>query len=116
VNGAIAQLSNSEKTQEIPMLWNKDWEKTHIKADPFSLESLIAWVEKQPADTSYNWDSCEDCLVGQYVRAVTGSDSPSGEVIYRELFPDLDTYFAVCAEAPWTFGAALDRARRIAKR
>jgi hypothetical protein len=92
------------------MLFDPKWE-VEVKVDPFSLEGLVAWLEKQPAPTEYDWDSCEECLVGKYVSAITGSDTPSGEVIYRELFPDLDTYFAVAAKAPFTFGAALERAR-----
>jgi len=101
------------------MLYNKDWEKTHIKADPFSLESLIAWAEKQPTDKEYDfW--CNECYLGQYFEdhgfkinmigtgTVTFSDSTCRE---------LPRHFNRIAQTtPHTFGAALERARKIAER
>jgi hypothetical protein len=94
------------------MLYNKDWEKTHIKADPFSLESLIAWLEKQPASTEYDWDDCAVCLVGKYITAITGDENPSGVTIYAKMFSSLEEYSDVASVRPWTFGAALGRARK----
>ena len=35
------------------MLYDPKWEKPEVKADPFSLDALIAWLEKQPANGTY---------------------------------------------------------------
>jgi len=97
------------------MLYNKDWEKTHIKADPFSLESLIAWAEKQPADKEYDfW--CNECYLGQYFEdhgfQVTmigiGTVTFKGHQT-RQLPPGFND---IAQRTPHTFGAALDRARK----
>ncbi|MBR0868900.1 hypothetical protein JQ633_00910 [Bradyrhizobium tropiciagri] len=85
---------------------------TETKADPFTLESLIAWLETQPSNTEYDWINCDACLCGQYVRAITGNDFPSGVTIYAHMFADHVEYGDVASERPWTFGAALDRARK----
>lgn len=36
------------------------------KADPFSLDSLIAWLEKQPRRREYQWFDCRDCVMHHY--------------------------------------------------
>ena len=89
------------------MLYNKNWEKTHIKADPFSLENLIAWLEKQPAQKEYDYLNCEGyCLIGQYLTA-------HGKHWSRDydLLGDSCLRVDVAGTAPYTFGAALNRAR-----
>jgi hypothetical protein len=85
------------------MLFEPKWE---VKADPFSLESLIAWLEKMPAEKEYNWASA-NCLLCQYL-AEKGRN-PMRE--YR-LF-NLDLRCDVAQARPWTFGAALERARKL---
>ena len=84
------------------------------KPDVFSLEGLIAWLEKQPADQKYVWFSFSgNCnggrLIHQYLRA-------------NDRHPTYDyDQFAKCAggrradtevamRSPHTFGAALERA------
>lgn len=91
------------------MLYDKRWDKK-VKADLFTLEGLIAWAATQPADREYDWKDCAHCFVGEYVKAVTGNDRPSEEIIFGSLFPSIDIYFDVAGERPWTFGAALERA------
>ena len=83
--------------------------KTENKADVFSLESLIAWLEKQPADGEYCYhDLNGHCLICQYLT--------SHGVDFHEygLFMDSEARTEIAAERPWTFGAALTRARAIA--
>jgi hypothetical protein len=47
------------------MLYDKRWEKPEVKADPLTLESLIAWLEKQPSHKKYDFHNCEGkCLYG----------------------------------------------------
>ena len=100
------------------MLYNKDWDKTHIKADPFSLESLIAWLEKQPTQGQYSyWDNC-GCMFHRYLTAMGLDVATVGGYSYTlrsapKMFLPLGTTFEdVAAETPHTFAAALDRARK----
>jgi len=83
------------------------------KADPLTLESLIAWLEKQPTDLSYVWADCNGgCLIGLYgiahgiswktmIKSDIGNTSP-----YDRL-----TRGGVAYKYPRTFGGALERAR-----
>jgi hypothetical protein len=89
--------------------------KKIVKPDVFSLESLIAWLEKQPAETNYGWGRMGDCLLHQYLIAhgqdwrkdyhklrVTICDGPrNGAKVF------------IALHEPHTFGAALARARKV---
>jgi hypothetical protein len=96
------------------MLYDKRWEKPEVKADPFSLESLIAWLERQPADGRYDWANCNGrCLVGLYVAA--------HGIPWKTLFDVKEDGYDILVgpdrniaiDEPWTFGAALERARKV---
>ena len=50
------------------MLYDPKWEG-EVKADPFKIESLVAWLEKQPADEQYCYLSNGECLLAQYFTA-----------------------------------------------
>lgn len=95
------------------MLYDPKWEqKTETKADPFSLQSLIAWLEKQPAAGEYNFLNCSGgCLYGLYMQS-HGFLQES----YLKQAKDfrLLVFEYVAMPEPWTFGAALERARKIA--
>lgn len=85
------------------MLYDKRWEKT----DPLSLDSLIAWLEKQPPQTEYDYlDRC-NCLLGQYLGRPVHLDE---EIAITN--DDMD----ILQGYPRTFGAALKRARSAAGR
>jgi len=96
------------------MLYDPKWEKP--KADVFSLEGLIAWLEKQPADEVYDWYDIDGCVLCQYLQGAGGYAEPAA-------YPGLTLstiknwgqqgYFEICGTAPFTFGAALVRARSI---
>jgi len=101
------------------MLYDPKWE-VEVKADPLTLDSLIAWLERMPAGDSYDYENClGQCLYGLYMAShgvkwkdSGGSDGGGKErgkfcaLVYRE----------VASQTPWTFGAALDRAREAAVR
>jgi hypothetical protein len=84
--------------------------EAQTKADPFTLDSLIAWLEKQPAETEYNFWNLSECLLCQYLRDVglphscydaasaLGGDDVGGQIAFHK---------------PWTFGGALERARAL---
>ena len=98
------------------MLYDPKWE-VGTKADPLTLESLIAWLEKQPASRAYNYDDCNGkCLYGLYMATHGFNWEKSGACgahcapVERRQFCSL-VYGTVAAAVPWTFGAALERAR-----
>jgi len=100
------------------MLYNKDWDKTHIKPDVFSLESLIAWLEKQPARKSYDFFCPGECLLGQWTRSIdpaaTAADVDNNAYYYKVngTVVDLRQHQDIAMTGNWSFGAALDRARK----
>lgn len=97
------------------MLYDKRWDKTEVKADPFSLEAFIGWLEKQPANKTYEFMNCQGaCLLGQYMASVgePWSDGKYVEIAHSMCrgYKGFDFYIGVTR--PHTFGAALDRARK----
>lgn len=96
------------------MLYDPKWQ---TKTDPFTLESFISWLETMPAHEAYDYMNCEgECLFGQYVVANGLSwESVKEAQIYtlrntaRQFKKFL--YEKVAGPAPWTFGAALKRAK-----
>lgn len=87
------------------MLWDPKWEK-QTKADPKSLQSFIAWLETKNPDESYSYMNCRGaCLVGQYMahHGVVWSSAGFDEFA--------DPFNNIAASGPYTFGAALERAR-----
>ena len=101
------------------MLFDPKWE---VKADPFSLESLIAWLEKMPADGTYNYISNGNCLLAQYLRSsghrrvsvdgysyyIEGTKQRISPTFRDIAMPEISWCF-------WrsTYGAALERARKL---
>jgi len=92
------------------MLWDRKWDKPPVE----SLAGLIAWLEQQPVDGEYQWYSAVDCLVCRYLRAVTGEPWPHQKWAYSAIFDSPHDYNEVAATRPWTYGAALERARAVA--
>jgi hypothetical protein len=116
------------------MLYDPKWE---VKTDPFTLDSLIAWLEKQPADGTYCYDSNGCCILAQYFTAMGFKNVAIGSVkFYHGLLPraplpraneEFPVEFNDIAQSAtrtfpfkkWgmnrhTFGAALARARHLA--
>lgn len=97
-----------------------------VRLDPFSLESLIAWLEKQDGDAEYCWFGDGQCLFKQYGLAMGLGDAiirslPEGfassaynavtagsEARYE--YPTCEP-FNIALQLPHTFSAALSRAR-----
>lgn len=85
------------------------------EADPFSLESLIAWLEKQPADKEYDYYDCDGaCLYGQYGAAIRLARPMDAwdRVCDSDCLNNRNHAGDIAARTPWTFGAALTRAKR----
>lgn len=99
------------------MLYDPKWEG---QTNTLSFESLIAWLETMPAARTYNYMNCDGrCLYGQYMRAhgikwkESGASAPGMASVERDRFCR-DVYEYVAEPTPWTFGAALARARKVA--
>lgn len=84
------------------MLYDPKW-------DVMSLEGLIAWLELQPPEGTYDWNHCENCLLGRYLMDRVGSIGLYRK--YRNRYSEMPHYLLVAAAGTWTFGAALERAR-----
>lgn len=100
------------------MLYDPKWEKPNVR----SIESLIAWLEKQPCDGTYDFTEPSACLLAQYLKFHGATERHdyalgSGEAI--AYFGDDGVIIHGMPGAKgradratmWTFGAALERAR-----
>lgn len=86
------------------MLYDPKWE---AKADPMSLAALIAWLEKQPPDSKYDFMCISGgCLLDLYFGRCT---TPSEYVAFPESWR-----MDIAPGFPRTFGGALERARALA--
>jgi hypothetical protein len=92
------------------MLYNSKWD-AKVKQNIYALPTLIAWLETMPADRTYNFTDClgGTCLFGQYLEAHEVAWS-RGATYVKLIGTELE---AIAAEKPWTFGAALVRAREL---
>jgi hypothetical protein len=93
------------------MLYDPKWEQK--TADPFNLDTLIAWLEKQPAAKEYNYqNACGECLLGQYMAAHGISWSAENYMPFHDNKQFTRVAFAFTGPngAISTFGAALARA------
>lgn len=97
------------------MLYDKRWDKTEAKPDVFSLEGLIAWLEKQSPANSYCFFNNGGCLLHQYFTASAVDIDWVGGYTYtlkgQPSEPLPEPFEDISADYPHTFGAALERAR-----
>ncbi len=87
-----------------------------VRAEPFSLESLIAWLETKDANASYDWYSISGCLICQYLdhigvkfSSVGANNYVTADYLDRISIPR--HFPAAACPSPHTFGDALERAR-----
>lgn len=92
------------------MLYDPKWEALR-------LESLIAWLEQQPASGEYCYDDNGDCLLHKYFSAAGMNpiwigghtfELASSPGVFQNIPDDMQDIAVIF---PHTFGAALDRAR-----
>lgn len=92
------------------MLYDKEkWEGP--KTEVYSVAGLIQWLEKKDPATEYKWCNAGICLYGQYLHESLGR-----ECTLKEWNQFLDTGVGcagVALSLPHTFGAALERARKL---
>ena len=70
-------------------------------------ERLTNWLRKQDPTEEYVWSDPVYCMMGKYLY---DNGSNWGAVQYS----DMPHYEEIAGEKPWTFGAALERAERLA--
>jgi len=97
------------------MLYDPKW-KADVTADPFKLSTLIAWLEKQPAHKGYCYLASGGCLLHQYFTACGFKKVTVGGygVSLNNIEYPLGDFENIPNETPHTFGAALERARKVA--
>jgi hypothetical protein len=104
------------------MLYDKRWEKPEVKADPFKLESLVAWLEKQTASEKYSY-MYDRCLLGQYFEA-NGFENITMGAAYVTHGPTLKDrmsvrlpvpFNSIAVNTPHNFGSALKRAQKFVR-
>jgi hypothetical protein len=101
------------------MLYDPKWEQqAETKADPFSLASLIAWLEQQPAAEMYCYRENGDCLLAQYFIAHGYCNVNMGPLVFfhgpkNEKANVPRQFNDIAVGDPHTYGAALERARSI---
>lgn len=102
------------------MLYDPNWQKSEVKADPLTLEALIAWLEKQPRGARYDYFEGDHCLLGQWARSIDPQmKSLAKHIGYSHCYVyasatqeiDLRDFDEIAINEPTTFGAALDCAR-----
>jgi hypothetical protein len=101
------------------MLFDPKWE---VRADVFSIESLVSWLEKQPANKAYCYYDHDGCLLHKYFSAVGLNPVWIGGLTFQTKdFPNVyqpipEFMQDISAEEPHTFGGALARAREADQR
>lgn len=107
------------------MLNNPNWNNP---VDAMSMDSLISWLEKKPADGTYFYGSSQECLLAQYFRdqgvQVTALGNTRLLIEGEKHCTEIPVGFQRTAGYPFgtrtsdggqTFGAALERARQLVK-
>ncbi len=98
------------------MLYDPKWEvQTETKTrHPLKLATLVAWLEKQPADEIYRYEDSGECLLGRYFAACGWTNVGLGHIfVASDQQPNAvqmpKSFQRTAATEPHTFGAALKR-------
>lgn len=89
------------------MLNNPNW-----KSHGISLAGFVAWLEQQDPNRKYEYWSCQVCAIGQYAASIGKRYADVIEADKRAFLVTQDWNNKITYQQPWTFGAALERARR----
>jgi hypothetical protein len=108
------------------MLFNLKWNKTAETAEkpqinnPLSLDAVIAWLEKQPANQRYDYCDPENCMAAQYNQSIGRKYLAYRPIIAaRRGYSNFDTMLEEIAQGSegdtrkQNFGSALKRARKL---
>lgn len=89
------------------------------KPDPFALGTLVAWLEKQPAEKTYDYTEPCGCMLADYFTQNGYSDVAVDPFAFDHSGGRTDIpgdFDVVNCEGERTYGAALDRARALVQR
>jgi len=93
------------------MLYDPKWNKP-------SLAGLIAWLKTMPPEQTYNFAKCDGtCLFGQYMSSIgigwTDDMGSNSRTPYTDTLRTMGGFEVqiIASTSPFTFGAALERAR-----
>jgi hypothetical protein len=81
-----------------------------------SLHALIRWLEAQPTEQPYEYTAPDRCALAQYLKGL-GYSAPDSSIDFGPEPQSADEGFwlhEIVRTQPWTFGAALERARKTA--
>jgi hypothetical protein len=88
-----------------------------LARNPISLLSIIAWLQTKDPDEHYPFCNTDGkCLFSQYLVSLGYSQEPTSDPVFA-LWRMMHVHFGyVAQELPWTFGAALERAKVLNER
>lgn len=90
------------------MLYDPKWEpKTKDK----SFASFIAWLETQPADAAYDYCNPQQCAVAKWLASMGEHPIIDVTILGQDFWESVNVPFA----DDWTYGKALERARKLAE-
>lgn len=92
------------------MLYDPKWE---VKADPFSFESFIVWLEKQPPERRYLTLPFNTCILATFAIAMGAKDAFDASYRLGNEKPFASVAFA--RDGDVSYGGALRRARALAR-
>lgn len=95
------------------MLYDKRWDaKIEQKADPLSPAAFVAWLETKKPTERYNYWNCNGgCLLDQFLKHAGMDDSGESYRMISSSKIGTTEYGYLACNWPFTFGAALERAR-----
>lgn len=109
----LDRVENAQPVFPMPARELVQYKRNQLPAtkDQLTLEAIVSWLEQQEPSASYDWDNCAgDCLLGRFVQASSQSDWAKA---YKQLVLQIPNVQKIAIDPPWTFGAALERARRL---
>ena len=109
------------------MLYNPKWQQPDKVYQGVSLRELIAWLETMPANEQYEFMFAGICAIARFLESKGASPEDRVVDFGAGLTPDDDSYWLglrpgdegywllqIVSNRPYTFGAALERARTAA--
>jgi hypothetical protein len=112
-NTRLADMLEGVPAQQVP---------AKPSSTPFTLPHLINWADGKPKDDFYDWNSLYVCFLGLYFTE-SGALGSAFERPFTNAINNLHTNVGeglarlivkrVAEPLPHTFGAALDRARKL---
>lgn len=98
------------------MLYDPKWQAPETKVDPKSLPAFIEWLGKMNPRGKYDYGDCAGtCLIDRWLvhNGIEVGASEEGARNYLDFCGATEWDADIACMRPWTFGAALERARAL---